>query len=217
VQPGARRPAAPLHLYEFEACPFCRKVREALSILDLPVLVHPCPKGGRRFRPAALRRGGKLQFPYLEDPNTGKALYESDAIVAYLFEQYGSGRIPWALRPGRLTDLWLALAGLPRLGAGGFFRGSAHGNAAPVELYGFEASPQTRLIREQLCSLEVAYVLRNTAHGSSRRNELAQRHQCVVLPYLLDEKSSRGFSGSTAILRHIERCYGPAAREARSC
>ena len=34
------RPAKTLELYEFEACPFCRKVREALSVLDLDALVQ---------------------------------------------------------------------------------------------------------------------------------------------------------------------------------
>ena len=29
------RPAKTLELYEFEGCPFCRKVREALTMLDL--------------------------------------------------------------------------------------------------------------------------------------------------------------------------------------
>lgn len=35
----------PLLLYEFEACPFCRKVREAITILDLDVIFYPCPRG----------------------------------------------------------------------------------------------------------------------------------------------------------------------------
>ena len=43
-----KRPETPLELYEFEACPYCRKVREALSILDLDILIYPCPKGGAR-------------------------------------------------------------------------------------------------------------------------------------------------------------------------
>src|SRR3990172_13278564 len=72
------RPAKPLELYEFEGCPFCRKVREALTALDLEALVHPCPKGGTRFRPILRERGGKEQFPFLVDPNTGKAMYESE-------------------------------------------------------------------------------------------------------------------------------------------
>uniref|UniRef100_A0A061RRT2 Thioredoxin family protein n=1 Tax=Tetraselmis sp. GSL018 TaxID=582737 RepID=A0A061RRT2_9CHLO len=31
-------------LYEFEACPFCRRVREAITDLDLDVIIFPCPK-----------------------------------------------------------------------------------------------------------------------------------------------------------------------------
>ena len=34
------RPAKPLELYEFEACPFCRKVRETLTFLDLEALMY---------------------------------------------------------------------------------------------------------------------------------------------------------------------------------
>jgi hypothetical protein len=45
-----KRPAQPLALYDFEACPYCRKVREALSILDLDADVYPCPQGGPRYR-----------------------------------------------------------------------------------------------------------------------------------------------------------------------
>lgn len=45
------RPETRLELYEYEGCPFCRKVREAVSMLDLTVLVRPTPKGGERFRP----------------------------------------------------------------------------------------------------------------------------------------------------------------------
>jgi hypothetical protein len=53
-----KRPARLLELYEFEACPYCRKVREALSILDLEALFHPCPKGGPTWRPQVRRLGG---------------------------------------------------------------------------------------------------------------------------------------------------------------
>ena len=95
------RPERLLELYEFEGCPYCRKVREALSILDLPALIRPCPKGGTRFREEVRRRGGKAQFPYLVDPNAGKEMYESDAIVAHLFERYGAGPPPRYLAPNR--------------------------------------------------------------------------------------------------------------------
>jgi glutathione S-transferase len=60
-------------LYEFEGCPFCRKVREAVAILDLDVEFKPCPMNGPTFRPEAIKMGGKSQFPFMLDPKTGKS------------------------------------------------------------------------------------------------------------------------------------------------
>lgn len=40
-------------------------------MLDLDVIMRPCPKGGDMWRPQAIARGGKTQFPFLVDPNTG--------------------------------------------------------------------------------------------------------------------------------------------------
>src|SRR6516225_6778167 len=110
-----KRPKQRLELYEFEACPYCRKVREALSALDLEAMVYPCPKKGARFRPEVIRRGGKAQFPYLVDPNTDAEMYESDAIITYLFDRYGDGAVPIALRLGPITDVssMAASAGRP--------------------------------------------------------------------------------------------------------
>lgn len=71
------QPLKTLQLYEFEACPFCRRVREALTELDLSAEVYPCPKGSLKHRAIVRRYGGKEQFPYLMDPNTGVSLYES--------------------------------------------------------------------------------------------------------------------------------------------
>src|SRR5215468_10659187 len=85
---GARRqPARLLELYDFEACPYCRKVREVLSELDLDYRVHPVAQGSAR-RAELVRRGGKMQAPYLVDPNTGTELYESDDIICYLNATY---------------------------------------------------------------------------------------------------------------------------------
>src|SRR5262252_2189007 len=78
VVTSERRPAPGklLELWDFEACPYCRKVREVLCELDLDYRAHPVPRGGRR-RAALVARGGKMQAPYLVDPNTGTAMYES--------------------------------------------------------------------------------------------------------------------------------------------
>jgi glutaredoxin len=148
------RPEQPLEVFEFEGCPFCRKVREALSILDLDAVIYPCPKRGPRFREELKRRAGKYQFPYLIDPNTGTEMYESDDIVRYLFERYGDGPVPAALRLGPLTLLSLAPMGLLRAGRGTFYRASKPPEQL-LELYSFEASPYCRIVRECLSSLEL--------------------------------------------------------------
>ncbi len=98
-----KRPKQRLELYEFEACPYCRKVREALSTLDLEAMVYPCPKSGPHYRKQVVARGGKAQFPYLIDPNTRRELYESDDIVTYLFAEYGDGSGA-AAAPPRAAD-----------------------------------------------------------------------------------------------------------------
>src|SRR3546814_16130159 len=36
----------------------------------------------------------------------------------------------------------------------------------PLELYSFETSPYSRLVRERLCELELPYLLRSTAKGT---------------------------------------------------
>src|SRR5690349_11708536 len=113
--PLGARPEKLLELYEFEACPFCRRVREALTILDLDAMIYPCPKNGMRFRPTVIERGGKRQFPYLVDPNAGVEMYESADIVAHLFARYGAGPVPWFLR-GPLSIATGSAAGAVRLG-----------------------------------------------------------------------------------------------------
>src|SRR2546427_730180 len=51
------QPERMLELYDFEACPYCRKVREALSELDLDYLDHPVAHGSPR-RAELVRLGG---------------------------------------------------------------------------------------------------------------------------------------------------------------
>ena len=47
---------------------------------------------------------GKAQFPLLVDPNSGKQMLESDAIVGYLFNEYGDGQV-------RSSSEWLTIEG----------------------------------------------------------------------------------------------------------
>jgi len=200
------RPQKLLELYEFEACPYCRKAREALTLLDLDALVFPCPKGGPRYREQVKARGGKYQFPYLVDPNTGKELYESDDIVAYLFEHYGAGKPPALLGRGMLSDVSTGLASAARPGFGARYR-PARAPAQPLELYSFEASPFCRIAREALCSLELPYRLHNVAKGSPKRDDFVRRSGKMQVPYLIDPNTGAAMFESAAIVRYLEKTY----------
>jgi glutathione S-transferase len=90
------------------------QVREGLSMLDIDAIYYPCPKAGPTWRPKAVGLGGKAQFPYMVDPNTGTSMYESDAILAYLFDKYGNGKVPLGLRLGMLTALSAGLGLMAR-------------------------------------------------------------------------------------------------------
>ncbi|MAJ61168.1 MAG: hypothetical protein CBC48_15105 [bacterium TMED88] len=201
------RPQKPLILYEYEACPFCRKVREALTRLDLSVEVRPCPRGGRRFREEAIRRGGRAQFPYLVDPNAGISLYESEAIVQHLFDHYGDQKVTGLLSLGGLGDLNSALAGLPRILAGRTARPSRTPSVA-LELYSMESSPFCRLVRERLCELEIPYRLHNVGQGSPSRDEFLKRSGKMMVPWLYDPNSEVGLFESAEIVDYLETTYG---------
>jgi glutathione S-transferase len=178
-------------------------------MLDLDVDVHPCPKGGTRYRPDVVRRGGTARFPYLIDANTGLEMYESDAIVRYLYRTYGDGRVPLALAAGPLTQLTSVAASLWRPTAGGRARPS-RAPAQPLELWGFEACPYCRLVREALCSLELPYRLHNLPKGSPRRDAFVARASKMQVPYLVDPNTGAAMFESADIVRYLDQTYATA-------
>jgi glutathione S-transferase len=223
---SVEQPAKHLKLYEFEACPYCRLVREALTELDIDALIYPTPHGGKRFRPKVAELGGKQQFPFLVDPNTGESMYESDAIIGYLYRRYGGRPAPTRLlRPFDVTSS--ILAGLPRARAGAKARPSK-APKRPLELFSFESSPYSRRVRELLCELELPYLLRST--GKARwqdlgppvlratlfptlpvegrsRIELLRRAGKVQVPYLVDPNTGTEMFESDAIRDYLLATY----------
>jgi len=200
------RPETLLELYEFEGCPFCRKVREALSLLDLESMVYPCPKQGPRFRPAVVERGGKAMFPYLVDPNTGDAMYESDDIIRHLYARYGAGKPPLALTAGPLTLLGSSLATACRPSQGMRYE-AADPPELPLDLWSYEVSPFCRIVRETLCSLEIPYHLHNVAKGSPSRPGFVERSGKMMVPYLADPNTGDEFFESADIVAHLRKNY----------
>ncbi len=104
----SRNPAQYLTLYSFESSPYSRMVREKLCALELPYLLINLGKQQRadmgpanfRFtlkpyrplpntkRATFFAQHGNVQVPYLIDPNTGQALFESADITRYLADEY---------------------------------------------------------------------------------------------------------------------------------
>jgi glutathione S-transferase len=223
---SAQQPKKHLELYEFEACPYCRLVREALTELDLDALIHPTPHGGKRFRPKVAKLGGKQQFPFLVDPNSGESLYESADIIDYLYRLYGRRPAPTRLlRPLDVTSS--VLAGVPRLRAGSQARPSK-APKRPLELFSFESSPYSRRVRELLSELELPFLLRSTGKArwqdlgpplrratlfpdlpvaGRNRTELLARTGKVQVPYLVDSNTGTAMFESAAIRAYLLYTY----------
>jgi len=106
----SKAPERPLELFSFEASPYSRPVRELLCELEIPYVLRNTGKGAwtdmgpesfrdklfkarkdtGRNRKILLERTGRVQVPYLIDPNTGTEMYESTDIVAYLEKTYAA-------------------------------------------------------------------------------------------------------------------------------
>jgi glutathione S-transferase len=222
VLPGAAsfpRPATRLTLYAYEGCPFCQKVREGLTLLDLDYLHRPCPKGGTVWRPvaaglveAARGPGSRPQFPLLVDG--GKPILESTAILQHLFDAYGPGwaAAPALLRVGALANTGTAFSRLVRPGRG--VRAAptkATADLEPLHLWGYEPSPFVRVVREVMDELEVAVVSETAARGSVRRPGMLTKwggQGKAQFPYLEDPNTGVAMYESDAIVAYLRATYG---------
>lgn len=230
AHPAAEKPAELLELYEFEGCPYCRLVREALTELDLDAMIYPCPKGGKRFRPQVTKMGGKAQFPFLVDPNTGQQMYESLDIIDYLFETYGQRPLPLKWRAGLLQKFGSSVTGIAR-GMTGVRATPSHPPAEPLQLYSFESSPFARPVRDLLCELEIPYILRSAGRTRvsdwvppvirdslnlqsdpdlENRKTLLERAGRVSIPYLVDPNTGEEMAESEDIIQYLTATYAAA-------
>ncbi len=197
------RPDKPIIIYEFEGCPFCRRVREALSQLDLEAEIRPCPKSGTRFRPEAVERSGKRSFPFMIDPNTGIEMLESADIIRYLYEHYGRSK-PSPLLVGPLFAT-SHVASIVRMRVD-----TARVSRRPeklLHLWSFEASPYCRRVREVLCELELPYHLHNVAKRSPSRPAFLARSGMIQVPYLEDPNTDTKMFESRDIADYLKRTY----------
>ena len=81
---------ANLELYELQGCPYCAKVKRKLDELDLDYDSRMVPRSHSE-RDEVAEVSGQTGVPVLVDPdNDVEGMPESDDIVAYLEEEYGS-------------------------------------------------------------------------------------------------------------------------------
>ncbi|XP_059306083.1 uncharacterized protein LOC132057479 isoform X2 [Lycium ferocissimum] len=200
------RPEKPIEIYEFERYLCWRSVREIVAVLDLDVLFYPCPRNGPNFRPKVGQMGGKQLFPYMVDPNTGVAMYESDAIIKYLVGKYGDGNVPLMLSLGLFTTLTAGFAMIGRMGKGTSYKPSKL-PPKPLELWAYEPSPFCKVVREVLVELELPHILHSCARGSPKRQVLYERVGHFQVPYLEDPNTGVQMFESADIVEYIEATY----------
>eukprot|EP00898_Chlorokybus_atmophyticus_P004214 jgi/Chlat1/4794/Chrsp31S04825 len=193
------RPKLPLQLYEFEACPFCRRVRETLTALDLNAEIYPCPKDSLRHRARVQALGGQQQ--YVRD------------IVKYLYEQYG-GAAAATPPSGFLTSTYVT-GFVPTLVRGGrgmsrYSRAATEPPAQLLRLYSYENNQFARLVREALCELELPYLLVSTGKGSAQRSDLAKIAGSTQVPYLVDLNTGVQMGESADIINYLFKTYSAA-------
>jgi glutathione S-transferase len=214
VRPIARRspprPAHALELFDQAACPYCRKVREVLSELDLVYIQRSSPRGARTGGRPFVRDKGKQQFPFLVDANAGVEMYESEDIITHLLETYGRGR-SWVGRPVSPLNTASSVVASAVRPIGSTVREGSEERAAPtelLELWSFEASPYCRKVREVLCSLNLDCRVHNVAKLSTRRPELVALGGKMQVPYLVDRNTGVAMYESDEINRYLLATYG---------
>ena len=216
VLQDAPRPAKPLILYEYDASPFCKRVRETINLLDLTVEYRPCPGARAGFSDELLKRTGKRTVPYLVDPNTGFETFESSDQIDYLLKTYGPQDDTYdklALWPITFESFSIStstLAALLRDMPGSRRQLNSRPDnekMKPLKLWGYECSPFVRPVREKLCSLCLPHEMISCARGSVNRDRMMAAVGRFQVPYLEDPNTGIAMFEGPEIVEYLEKVY----------
>ncbi|MBP2279582.1 glutathione S-transferase [Psychrobacter sp. PL19] len=233
------QPEQSLILYEHEACPHSRRVREVMTHLNLDYESRPSPHKGHVYRDELKELAGKAQVPFLIDENTGDKIPDSQVIIDHLFTHYSKkGTTPENYRASNgdsatLSNKATSIASMMRgVKADHPKKNLARGKPKePLQLYGFEASPFCRLVREKLSELEIGYINHNVAReqiqdigGFGMRLNLGEYHPIkggkrerimnqvmdgkLQFPYLIDPNTDAKMYESADIIDYLDTTYG---------
>ncbi|MCJ8351620.1 glutathione S-transferase N-terminal domain-containing protein [Moritella sp.] len=214
-------------MYGNEVDPMCRLVREAISELNLDVLIIPCPKGGDRHIQQLQEMYSTNKIPFLIDKNTLTILNSASEIIDYLYKHYANSSAPIRLRANIFNYASSTSASLLRWNAGKT-KQSALEPTDPLVLYSFESSPYSRPVRETLCELELPYLLINlgkqqfgelgpaihrlspgeyTPLPKTKRSAFFAEHGTVQVPLLKDPNTDVDMFESKAIVKYLITTY----------
>lgn len=235
--PIPKQPTKAIQLYDIEASQTCRYVREVLTLLNLDFEVYPCPNNGTRFRQEAQKMMEKLgtgmQFPLLIDQNSGVIIQDVQLIIDYLFKTYGkTGKTPKKWQNLKKADFSNTLANKVSMIRGLKADTTISQKTPPkklLELWSFEASPYTRLVRERLCELELPYMVHNVPKerwqdmglavlrvkpgpyvplpNGKRSKEIMNMQGRLQVPYLVDNNTGVRMFESEKILQYLNQYY----------
>ncbi len=239
------QPEKSLIIYEHEACPYSRRVREVMTLLNLDYESRPSPHKGHVYRDELEQLAGKTQVPFLIDENfakdeEGNQILDSQAIIDHLFANYSEkGFTPDKYQRqskkdnASIANKVASVASMMRgVRAVHPKKNLARGKPKqPLHLYGFEASPFCRLVRETLSELEVGYINHNVAReqiqdigafgfhlslgeykpikGGKRDRLIKEEIKGELLfPYLVDPNTNAQMYESRDIIDYLEYNYG---------
>lgn len=220
----AKAPVKLLVLYDIENDPRCRLLRELLTELQLDALIRPCPAGGARFH-RKLPKGAEL--PVLVDADLDVEAEGLTACMDHLLTHYAEAGGVRRLLDNGLMRLSSKLATLLR-GHAGLAARPSRSPRKPLELFSFESSPYSRLVRERLCELELQWILRSFGkeqladwgppnlrftvkpwrpRPGGRRESMLDDTGRAQVPFLIDPNTETRLFESVAILEHLDRTY----------
>lgn len=239
------QPEQSLILYEHEACPYSRRVREVMTQLNLDFESRPSPHKGHVYRDELKELAGKAQVPFLIDENfasddADNKILDSQAIIDHLFANYSKkGFTPDKYQRqskkdnASLVNRAASLASIMRgVKADHPKMNEARGKPEQLlHLYGFEASPFCRLVREKLSELEVGYINHNVAReqiqdigafgirlnrGEYHPVKEGKRERLMnevmdgklQFPYLVDPNTDTQMYESKDIVNYLDEVYG---------
>lgn len=212
----APRPEKRLVLYEYDASPYCKRVREMINLLDLTVEFRPCPGARTGFSDELYKRTGRRTVPYLVDPNTGQEMFESNDIIEYLLTTYGPSPDTFdrkALWP--ITFEAFALSTATAVAVLRDMPGARRQENArldnedmkPLELWGYECSPFVRPVREKLATLCLPHVMISCSRGSVNRDAMVNKTNRFQVPYLVDPNTGIEMFEGPEIVEYLEQVY----------